>query len=376
MFYSQPLATRFGTDLIAHISSGGWTHVDIAVAWVRESGIRHLSLPLTAHLKAGGELRIVVGVDLDNTTAEGLAGLLALKAHGKVSLFVNHNESGTIFHPKLYLIRSTATKKAKLIVGSNNITESGLYRNTEAGLEVDCAIGDPLVAAALTAVDAWCDTSLGLARELTPKMLSDLVASGYVASEASVRAASAARVTAAKKPGGPKLFGSVAVSPPPKPPLAASKTSAVGSAPAAPKAKAKSPATTATPAGQVLLMRVRTARGTQTQIPKEVAEAPFFAGVTSVISVHSGESRGVRPARARGIVNTLKLEIPETRSMADPVMRLEHIGSGVQYEVYDRTNPKGAAIWASLNAGLLTSPVSTHLTKPSNPGSSTWWRFI
>ena len=281
MFYSQPLATRFGTDLIGHVSSGGWTHLDFAVAWVRESGIRHLMPSLTAHLKTSGSLRVVVGIDFDNTTSEGLAGLLALKAYGNVSLFVNHNESSTIFHPKLYLLRNTATKKAKLIVGSNNITEAGLYRNTEAGLEVDCALGDPLVVSAVSAVDAWCDPGLGLARELTPKFLSELVAAGYVASEASVRAAAAARASSSKKPGGPKLFGSVVVSPPSKPPLPPV------AAPTAPAAHPAKPAvvaatSTATPVGQVLLMRIRTARGNkQTQILKSLANGTFFAGVTS-----------------------------------------------------------------------------------------------
>lgn len=347
---------------------------------------------LKTFLSASGSVRLVVGVDLDNTTIEGLAGLLALKAHGSVAVYVNHNESGTIFHPKLYLFRNAALGKAKLIVGSSNITEAGLYRNTEAGLEVDCAIGDSLVVAAVSAVDSWCDTSLGLARELTPQLLSDLVAAGYITSEASARAA--ARVASTRTATAKKLFGSVVVSPPPKPPTTtppaagpiSGKTSA--KAPSAPRATAAKPAvspvaaaaTISGPIGQVLLMRVRKAhvanRPTQTQIPKDVAGSAFFSGIKSVMSVHSGQSHGVRPAKARGIVNTLKLEIPEMRPMNDPIARFEHTGAGVQYEVYDRATAKGTAIWASLNAGLSTVPVSTHLTKPWSPSSSTWWRFI
>lgn len=53
MLYSQPLATRFGTDLVSHIKSGLWNKLDIAVAWVRVSGLNHLKPALEAYLKAG-----------------------------------------------------------------------------------------------------------------------------------------------------------------------------------------------------------------------------------------------------------------------------------------------------------------------------------
>lgn len=79
MFYSQPLATRFGTDLIRHIETGTWDRLDIAVAWARASGVAHLAPALTAALQQGKELHVVVGVDLDNTTKEGLESFLALE---------------------------------------------------------------------------------------------------------------------------------------------------------------------------------------------------------------------------------------------------------------------------------------------------------
>src|SRR6266536_1410735 len=62
VFYSQPLATRFGNSLISCITSGKWKRLDIAVAWIRASGIMHLEPALTSFLKAGNELSVVVGV--------------------------------------------------------------------------------------------------------------------------------------------------------------------------------------------------------------------------------------------------------------------------------------------------------------------------
>jgi hypothetical protein len=328
-------------------------------------------------LKNGGSLRAIVGVDLDNTSKEGLDELIALKTHGSVNLFVHHNEAGTVFHPKLYLFRNTTA--ASLIVGSNNLTEAGLFRNTEAGLAVDVEIGNPVVTSVVNALDGWADPSLGLAKELDTKFLDELVANGYVKSESTLRAEAASRRSSSTKGGsGKKLFGSVQVTAPSRSKASSSVNPNGHSSKktkAAPIAVAKPTST-----GQVLLMRVRKAhvtdRPTQTQVPKEVAQSPFFNGISAVTSVHTGNQWRIRQAMARGIVNTLKLEIPEMRHMSDPVIRFERTNGSIQYEVYDAATSKGQAIMQGLRTGLKSPIPSTQLTKPSSPATATWWRFI
>jgi len=387
VFYNQPLATRFGTSLLGHITSGMWSRLDIAVAWVRESGLRHLRPALKSFLSNGNELSVVVGIDLENTTYEGLDGLLGLEAFGKSSTVIHHNESGTIFHPKLYLLRSSS--KAKLIVGSNNITEAGLYRNTEAGLEMEASISDPTVIAAINALDSWRDPSLGLARALDMPLLTALRTNGYVNYEATVVAKLKASLAPASNSAAKtvKLFGGVSVTPPPPPTGSAAATIGSGTAvtpskkPAGAKAKPVTVITPAAGAGQVLLMRVRKARGTQVQIPLAVMRTPFFAGATTVVSVASSVTRGIHPTHASRAgpsanPNTLKLEMPETATMADPFARFERTSSGIQYEVYDKTTAKGQTIFTALQAGRTAKPPSTFLTVPNNPNSATWWRFI
>ena len=122
-------------------------------------------------------------------------------------------------------------------------------------------------------------------------------------------------------------------------------------------------------------MRIRTSRGTQTQIPMAVIRSSFFKGISNVTSQHTGENHGIHEAKARGSVNTLKLEIPETRSMNDPVVRFEKTGSKIFYEVYDSPSPRGKILMQSLKNGLSITPKETFLTKPSSPLTSTWWRF-
>lgn len=386
MLYSQPLSTRFGTNLIDLLLAGKWTSLDIAVAWVRASGTVHLEPALETFLKAGHPVRIIVGVDLENTSKEGLESLLELQKHGPLSVFVHHNEASTIFHPKLYLFQNS--RHAKLIVASNNITEAGLFRNTEAGLELEFAVNDPTIISTKNALSAWCDTSLGIAKKLDSAFLVQLVNNGYVPDEASIKVAMAARRSSGKTGGKSKikLFGSVSVtapkrpiSPLPSPPKTVSITKKKPSS-----AKATPgivPVAPTTQPGQVLLMRVRTARrsATTAQAQLPISE-PFFYGVTQILSVSANSQRVVSPTFAKrnpSRPNTLKLEMPETVGMVEPVARFEQTPLGMQFEVYDATSPQGQLIMQVLKAGIVTNPPATKMKSPGLPPTNqTWWRVI
>jgi len=406
MFFDQPISNRFGNRLIAQIESEDWTELDIAVAWVRASGSRHLIPSLLDFLRRGNRIRFVIGLDMEHTSKEGLESLLDLSSEGDISVYVHHNEASTIFHPKLYLFRNATD--ASLIVASNNITESGLYRNTEAGLKVDFPNDHETIVSALNALDSWSDVTSGLAKLLDTPLLSSLEANGYVKTERALsqqRARSSA--SAASSNTRTKLFASVNTTPPPAPagsasmsPAASSVSSTVAggkSTPGTPVAK-PSPSGRASPShaapgasahsvppsvaaqGQVLLMRVRkahaTQRPTQTQLPKAVAQSTFFGGATTVTSSHNNESHIISEATARGIVNTLKLEIPEMRDMADPVIRFEKTAIGIIYQAYDRASSQGQAIMRTLVQGQSDLSNPTRLTTPRTPNVSTWWRFI
>ncbi len=68
MFYNQPLAHRFGTALASDIDDEKWTRIEVAVAWVRHSGMKHLEDPFRKFLGRGGFAQITVGVDIENTS--------------------------------------------------------------------------------------------------------------------------------------------------------------------------------------------------------------------------------------------------------------------------------------------------------------------
>ena len=377
MFYNQPLSLRFGTELLKHIDhvtgiEPYWDTLDIAVAWVRASGASYLEESLRSFLHHGGRLSFIVGIDLHNTTREGLQVLLDFEGHGACETFVYHNEAGSIFHPKIYLFRNE--EEARLIVGSNNLTAAGLYSNVEAGLQVDTTLEDVVIEEAADALSSWRDTTGSLAVRLDPAFLSDLVAEGYVVEEAATRAEERRRRSARGARTGRRLFGARSFTPParaPHPEAPATPESPTAQ-PAAAAAGAAGAAVTAAPEGTTILMRLRVARGTQTQIPFRVAEN-FFSGIAEVHSAHTGARHGLQIARARGNPNTTKLEIPELRDFSDVFARFEKTPGGVVYEVYDASTPKGEQIKTSLENGF--GDGSTQISI-SDVARATWWRYI
>lgn len=372
MFYNQPLAVRFGTELLRHVDdevAPFWDTLDIAVAWVRASGMAHLSGRLANFLRHGGQLSVIVGIDIHNTTREGLQALIDLERYGQCETFVYHNEAGGVFHPKLYLFRNE--EEARLIVGSNNITESGLYVNVEAGLQVDTDVAAPVIEQALDALSSWKDTASRLAVRLDQKFLEQLVGAGYVLDE-TVAQKQLRRERTRPRSGRehPALFAGRRF-------VAPKILDGRGRSATTETRLAERPAVqTRVPAGTAVIMRLRKAhvrdRPTQTQIPFRVVDT-FFKGATEVQSAHSGERHGIIEASARGGRNTIKLEIPEMRDFTQPLARFERTPDGIVYETYDIGSPQGNQILATLEKGR--SDHTTQLTI-SNAESATWWRFI
>jgi hypothetical protein len=330
----------------------------------------YLSQQLASFLRGGAEISIVVGIDLENTTREGLAALLDLEQYGHCETYVYHNEASSVFHPKLYLFRNE--EEARLIVGSNNITEAGLYVNVEAGLQIDAPVDSPIIVQVLDALTSWKDTTSRLAFRLDVALLQRLVNEGYVPDEGAARAQ--LRQARQRRAGGarPPIFGSRSFSPPASAATARTVASRARIQRQAPTPQAQAGAAD----GTVLLMRLRraseTARRTQTQIPIRVVNV-FFGTATQVTSTHSGVAHGIIRATARGNTNTIKLEIPEMHDFAQPVARFERTPGGIVYQAYDVGSAEGNQIFASLQQGLDDDTTQLSIR---DTGRATWWRFI
>jgi hypothetical protein len=96
----------------------------LSVAFVREAGVFQIGKLLTQN---SGTLKIFAGIRNGVTSAQGLMSLLKC---GIKLYAVDTGSSTPIFHPKFYL--ASKDKKGFLVIGSANLTYSGLSKNIEA----------------------------------------------------------------------------------------------------------------------------------------------------------------------------------------------------------------------------------------------------
>ncbi len=251
---------QFGKALASELSDKKWTQVDIAVAWVRRSGLLQLQDSLLAALKRSANISIVVGIDKENTSIEGLRGLIDLSTSTKTKAlhaYVRHNEAGPIFHPKFYCFRNT--NEIKAFVGSNNLTQAGLFQNEELALGITDKVGSEIEKKISTYMKELIDMKSGFVLPLNDDLLKKLIALEYVRSEAVLRTTMRALSRSARNKTALFAAKHVAV---PKPKNSTSDP-----------VKPPPPGTILSPNADwpAISLRLRLARGTQAQIPLAVA---------------------------------------------------------------------------------------------------------
>jgi hypothetical protein len=159
-------------------------------------------------------MEFLVGVDLRGTSIEGLTDLVSAVGRAGVVRIV-HDEGHRTFHPKVYLFASD--DRARVAIGSGNLTEGGLFTNYEAalGLELDLTqrADRDLYGEISAGLDDLADASHGTCRDLTSQLMGDLVAGGYITPEALSRGDST-RSGDTSRPDG-RLFGTRPVARPP-----------------------------------------------------------------------------------------------------------------------------------------------------------------
>ncbi|MDO8750209.1 MAG: phospholipase D-like domain-containing protein [Dehalococcoidia bacterium] len=127
-----------------------WTSFAAAVAFVKSSGVRHLTPSLRSLVERHTNIRLIVGIDHRGSSQEGLQSLMqAVSPTGSVWVF--HNANPSTYHPKVFLFEKQG--RAALVVGSGNLSEGGLFSNYEVGLLVELATTQPEEAALLHQVN-------------------------------------------------------------------------------------------------------------------------------------------------------------------------------------------------------------------------------
>jgi HKD family nuclease len=343
--------------------------VDIAAAWVRASGVRHIREALEDLLGRGGSIRVVVGLDADNTSTEGLRELAAIgdAAPERATFFVRHNEAYAVYHPKVYAIRTAA--ECRVLVGSNNLTGAGLFVNEEMSALLQEKRGGKLEGSLDAYFAELCDLASGLVKPLTPAFIDQLVQHGYVRPEATLPGKSKNRARR-KETKGEALFAFKAPKrAPPKPPAP----------PEAPRIEPQADEPAAD--WNRVFIRLRLARGTQAQIPATVVRALRARlgltpqdGPLDVAIAGSQDRQMISPAytkKNKSGPNTYKFEA--FAPTGNPLLRMEVVGQDVIVQKLDSGDAAGAIVEKFILDGLTTDPPQTFRRRHTE--NATLWRF-
>lgn len=109
-------------------------NTQIAVAFLKSSGIKVIEDSLMMSLENGGEFELIVGLDFKTTDPKAMKYFIDLhKQNKKVHFYCygdkGENKNNIVFHPKIYLFHNQ--KETVSIVGSTNLTAGGLLSNFE-----------------------------------------------------------------------------------------------------------------------------------------------------------------------------------------------------------------------------------------------------
>ena len=154
-------------DLRELLMLGG--DVNIAVAYVRESGLREIEEQLLA-AREKGTVRFLFSLDGRVTEPAAAERLLGLVGQGfEVKYFEIPASERAIFHPKLYI--SSSGLSVTFLTGSYNLTGAALGRNKEHGLKVICTGIERPGQDALASFNALWDDNLS--KPLTREKVAD-----------------------------------------------------------------------------------------------------------------------------------------------------------------------------------------------------------
>jgi len=187
-FVAQPMgALRLGDYLISNFREKRWSLFRASVAFVKNSGVKHL-YSLLFDFRQHANIKISVGIDSNVTTYEGLVNLL--DAIGSQSeLWIFHNENSSSFHPKVYLFANSGY--ADLVVGSGNLTEGGLFTNYEAFIHVELDLQNiehlEQYNSIIQYLDYWAEPSTNCAIQATTEFLENLKSNNYLPTEEQVK---------------------------------------------------------------------------------------------------------------------------------------------------------------------------------------------
>lgn len=181
------LRTPAGDVILGALQGGLYNSFIGFSAFVSVGGVNNLKDGITSFISNGGSVSLYVGVDLHATSKEALQALI----DANIPTQIVYSPNSVVFHPKVYLFRGNTNHM--VIVGSSNLTTSGLFQNVESSICVKFNDSDvqgmELENSILHYFEKIIDGTSGSVRDLNEDTLLLLENSNIVLSETSLRTA-------------------------------------------------------------------------------------------------------------------------------------------------------------------------------------------
>ena len=183
----QPSGVEMGEIIKDLLSSQNpvYDKVWFVSAFANVQAIQRIAPNILEAKSRGANINIVVGFDVQSTSAEALKRINSL---GVNSILVHNARGGHTFHPKIYLFEATG-KRAEVFVGSNNLTDGGLYTNYEASTRTifEFPSDDEEYTQFFASLDVYLNPAGSTSKALTSELIELLVKRGDVPTEKEIR---------------------------------------------------------------------------------------------------------------------------------------------------------------------------------------------
>ena len=179
--FESTSANAVGHFLIKYLNQQNFHSFTGISAFASEAGIFGLASHIQNAKKHFKNLSLIVGIDQEGTSKEALEEILNLQ----IESYIFYQSESIIFHPKIYLFEGD--KEIKLILGSSNLTRTGLFTNVESSLLLEFGVEDKTGRELLSELKNYFKTLFNFSDpnlfKITEEVIADFSARGVLPDE-------------------------------------------------------------------------------------------------------------------------------------------------------------------------------------------------
>ncbi|WP_138433967.1 restriction endonuclease PLD domain-containing protein [Winogradskyella algicola] len=183
--YNRASGSSVASAIIDSLNNSSYNSFKCLVAFASHTGVSGLTQHILDSKTHINDFRVIVGIDQFGTSSEALESLI----EWDVETFVFYTNQRIIFHPKIYLFEGNDL--VSVIIGSNNLTQSGLAQNIEGAIQISYNKNEEDLDVLNQIIDYYSPILTGdspYLRALDTELIENLVANGKVKDEANRRA--------------------------------------------------------------------------------------------------------------------------------------------------------------------------------------------